>query len=65
MAVGANRAVFVLFLHRNGTVRANHKISETTENFQGPLSSQFGHSLATLGDLDGDGVMVCVCLPPG
>jgi FG-GAP repeat len=54
---GANRgAVYVLFLHRNGTVKASQKISDTEGNFQGGLgdNDNFGYSVTSLGDLDGD-----------
>jgi FG-GAP repeat len=65
LAVGAFRdndggddcgAVYVLFLHPNGTVKADQKISDTEGNFQGGLnvSDQFGFSLTGTGDLDGD-----------
>jgi ubiquinone/menaquinone biosynthesis C-methylase UbiE len=65
VAVGANRdddgrtdrgAVYVLFLHKNGTVKAEQKISDTQGNFQGVLDDYdyFGVSVAALGDLDGD-----------
>lgn len=51
-------AVWVLFLNSDGTVRSHQKISNTTGSFTGTLSSgdQFGASVSTLGDLDGDGV---------
>ncbi len=49
-------AVWMLFLNQDGTVRAEQKISETAGGFQGALDDgdQFGFSLASLGDLDGD-----------
>jgi FG-GAP repeat len=49
-------AVYVLFLHPNGTVKAEQKISDTDGNFQGVLANgdYFGSSVAALGDLDGD-----------
>ncbi|MFH1918671.1 MAG: GEVED domain-containing protein [Planctomycetota bacterium] len=51
-------AVLVLFLNADGTVKAHQKISDTEGGFTGTLdnSDNFGFSLATLGDLDGDGV---------
>ena len=55
---GANRgAVYVLFLNPNGTVKAEQKISNTQGNLTATLdnSDQFGTSLASIGDLDGDG----------
>ncbi len=56
---GANRgAIYVLFLNADGTVRAWRKISSTTGGFTGPLDNndQFGATVTSLGDLDGDGV---------
>ena len=51
-------AVWVLFLNRNGTVKSHQKISDTQGGFTGVLddSDWFGSSVASLGDLDGDGV---------
>jgi hypothetical protein len=51
-------AVWILFLNANGTVKAHQKISETQGGFTGSLrdSDQFG-IVATLGDIDGDGVV--------
>ena len=57
---GANRgAVWMLFLNANGTVKAHQKISDTAGGFTGVLddADQFGNSIASLGDLDGDGVI--------
>ena len=50
--------VWVLFLDADGTVRSHQKISATEGNFTGALDAQdiFGCSVASLGDLDGDGV---------
>ena len=67
LAVGADRdndggghhgAVWVLFLNRDGMVDGHQKISDTQGGFDGTLddSDSFGWSLASLGDLDGDGV---------
>lgn len=56
---GTNRgAVWVLFLNKNGTVKAHQKISDTAGNFTGTLdnSDAFGISITNLGDLDGNGV---------
>ena len=52
-------AVWVLFLRADGTVRAHQKISATAGGFAGGLDSgdNFGSSVASVGDLDGDGVM--------
>ncbi|MCH8345268.1 MAG: FG-GAP repeat protein [Planctomycetes bacterium] len=51
-------AVWVLFLNTDGTVKAHQKISDTQGGFTGILDDddQFGSSVASLGDLDGDGV---------
>ncbi|MCH8151057.1 MAG: FG-GAP repeat protein [Planctomycetes bacterium] len=67
LAVGANGdddggldrgAVWVLFLNTDGTVKSYQKISDTQGGFTGTLdtSDNFGRSVASLGDLDGDGV---------
>ncbi len=67
LAVGAPRdddgsddrgAVWVLFLRDDGTVKEQQKISATRGNFMGVLDDgdEFGSAVATLGDLDGDGV---------
>src|SRR5262245_6128638 len=50
-------AVWILFLNADGTVKAEQKISETSGGFGGVLDfgDNFGHALAALGDLDGDG----------
>jgi len=56
---GTNRgAVWVLFLNDNGTVKSHRKISDTEGGFTGILDNGdlFGASVASLGDLDGDGV---------
>jgi len=51
-------ALLVLFLNPDGTVAGQQKISESVGGFTGSLMdySNFGFSLATLGDVDGDGV---------
>lgn len=57
---GSDRGcVWVLFMNRNGTVRANQKISDTEGGFTGVLDhdDRFGFSVAALGDVDGDGVV--------
>ena len=50
--------VWVLFLNADGTVKTHQKISDTEGGFTGMLddSDNFGRSVASLGDLDGDGV---------
>ena len=68
LAVGASEdddgglqrgAVWVLFLNSDGTVKSHQKISATAGGFDGILdnSDWFGGSLASIGDLDGDGVI--------
>lgn len=50
-------AVHILRLNANGTIKSNSKIASNTNG--GPAlaeSNQFGSSVASLGDLDGDGV---------
>ncbi|MCH7903755.1 MAG: FG-GAP repeat protein, partial [Armatimonadetes bacterium] len=57
---GTNRgAVWVLFLNTDGTVKSDQKISDTEGGFTGTLDNGdlFGNSVASLGDLDGDGVV--------
>jgi hypothetical protein len=51
-------AVWVLFLNSSGAVRSHQKISATHGGFGGGIVSghQFGSSVASPGDLDGDGV---------
>jgi len=56
---GTNRgACYLLRLRRNGTVKVAQKISDTQGGFTGGLENEarFGAGLASLGDLDGDGV---------
>lgn len=52
-------AVWILFLNTDGTVKAQQKISDTQGNFTGHLDDydHFGVSVASLGDLDGDGTI--------
>ena len=68
IAVGANQdddifqntgALYILFLNIDGTVKAHQKISYAHGNFQGILYSDdnFGTSIASVGDLDGDNVV--------
>ena len=67
MAVGARHdedggvwrgAVWIVFLNADGTVKSQQKISDTEGNFTGVLDDgdEFGWSVASMGDLDGDGV---------
>jgi len=57
---GGNRgAVWILFLNRDGTVKAHQKISSTEGGFDGSAMNnfdEFGRSFAPLGDFDGDGI---------
>jgi len=55
-AVGAG-ALWLLCLNRDGSVRAQRKISATSGGFDGPLAmgDLFGTCVVSLGDLDGDG----------
>ncbi len=56
---GTNRgAVWILFMNTDGTVKGQQKISSTEGGFTGSLDdlSEFGVSVAPLGDLDGDTV---------
>jgi hypothetical protein len=55
---GNRGAVWILFLRRDGRVKAHQKISVTEGNFTGAVdqADDFGRSLANVGDLDGDGV---------
>ena len=69
LAVGARRhyddsnpstgpgAVWILFMNRDGTVRDNQKISNTAGGMEGQIDEGdlFGWSVASLGDLNGDG----------
>ncbi len=68
LAVGANEddtgahnagAVFVLFLTRQGTVRAQHKITAQSGDaldYVPVFESNFGAAIAGMGDVDGDGI---------
>ena len=51
-------AVWILFLYADGSVKSHQKISDTQGGFTGTLedNDQFGVGVASLGDLDGDGV---------
>ncbi len=58
---GTNRgAVWILFLNDDGTVKSHRKISDTMGGFTGTLDNDdhFGSSVASLGDLDGNGTSV-------
>jgi hypothetical protein len=57
--LGTDRgAVYVLFMNTDGSVDSTAKIDDSTSN--GPVlanADQFGHSITSLGDLNGDGVL--------
>jgi hypothetical protein len=52
-------AIWVLFLNPDGTVKSHQRISPTTGGFTGSLRNlqHFTHSLASLGDVDEDGIV--------
>lgn len=50
-------AVWILFMNCDGTVKSHQKISNTEGGFAGVLvGDYFGYSVASLGDLDRDGI---------
>ena len=68
LAVGANQdgdggsdrgAVWILFLNTDGTISSNQKISQNKGEFNGDLGDgdRFGSAVASIGDLDEDGVI--------
>ncbi len=52
-------ALWILFLRDDGTVKGKQKISDFEGNFLAPINygSEFGTSVSSLGDIDGDGVV--------
>ena len=48
-------AVWILFMNPDGTVKSHQKISDTEGNFTGVIDDDFGISVASIGDLNGDG----------
>jgi len=60
-------SVWILFLRRDGTVRAQQRIGPGVGGFTGSLDDMdlFGFSLAALGDVDGDGVVDLAAGAPG
>jgi FG-GAP repeat len=58
-AGGTDRgSVWILFLNAEGKVRQYQKISDSTGGFSGNLKDgdEFGSAVASIGDLDGDGI---------
>lgn len=55
---GKHGAIWVLFMQRDGTVRDQRKITSGEGDFQGNIGDGdlFGSAIASIGDLDGDGV---------
>jgi hypothetical protein len=51
-------AVYILFMNEDGSVNSEQKISDTEGNFLGNLNEidVFGSSVASMGDLNGDGI---------
>jgi hypothetical protein len=51
-------AVYILFVHRDGSVVGYQKISSTSGGFDGALANEdaFGYAVTAVGDLNGDGV---------
>ena len=49
-------AIWILFMHKDGTVRLAKKISQTEGNFIGNIGmgNNFGSSIFNIGDVDGD-----------
>jgi hypothetical protein len=60
-------AVWILFMNNDGTVAARQKISFDEGGFAGGLftNDQFGFSVGSLGDIDGDGVTDLIVGAPG
>ena len=52
-------AVWILFMKPDGQVDHHREISQNTGGFTGSLSpgNRFGHAVAKMGDIDGDGVV--------
>ncbi len=56
---GERGAIWILFLNTDGTVKSHQKISDTEGGFDGKLTTgpSFGSCLASVGDLNDDGVL--------
>ena len=52
-------SVWVLFMNADGTVASHQQIGNSVGGFTGPncVGCRFGYSVASLGDIDGDGVV--------
>jgi hypothetical protein len=52
-------ALWILFLHRNGTVKSHQKVGPGSGGFRGDVESPdaWGSDVVDLGDLDGDGIV--------
>ncbi len=51
-------ALWILFMNDDGSLSSHQKISDTKGSFNGDIDAldQFGHSIAGIGDIDGNGV---------